>query len=104
LRAELGELEFKCDKYCAGFKYDEHRNHPKTCQSTIINCPNVDCDAKLSRRNLEHHLQHECEHVWMKCSRCGKADAWFYLKDHNCPEILREVAKYKAKDFEDFHA
>ncbi|MBZ3884526.1 TNF receptor-associated factor 4 [Sciurus carolinensis] len=46
------------------------QGHLNTCSFNVIPCPNR-CPAKLSRRDLPAHLQHDCPKRRLKCEFCG---------------------------------
>uniref|UniRef100_A0A8C9AMP4 TNF receptor associated factor 4 n=1 Tax=Prolemur simus TaxID=1328070 RepID=A0A8C9AMP4_PROSS len=47
-----------------------HQGHLNTCSFNVVPCPNR-CPAKLSRRDLPAHLQHDCPKRRLKCEFCG---------------------------------
>lgn len=46
------------------------QGHLNTCSFNVVPCPNR-CPAKLSRRDLPAHLQHDCPKRRLKCEFCG---------------------------------
>lgn len=46
------------------------QGHLSTCSFNVVPCPNR-CPAKLSRRDLPAHLQHDCPKRRLKCEFCG---------------------------------
>lgn len=46
------------------------QGHLNTCSFNVVACPNR-CPAKLSRRDLPAHLQHDCPKRRLKCEFCG---------------------------------
>lgn len=46
------------------------QSHFSTCAFNVVPCPNR-CAAKLTRRDLPDHLQHDCSKRKVKCEFCG---------------------------------
>ncbi|KPP57508.1 TNF receptor-associated factor 4-like [Scleropages formosus] len=63
------------------------QGHFSTCAYNVIPCPNR-CLAKLTRRDLPGHLQHDCSKRRMRCEHCAGDFTGQAYEDHQgtCPQ------------------
>ncbi|XP_052514210.1 TNF receptor-associated factor 4 [Budorcas taxicolor] len=63
------------------------QGHLNTCSFNVVPCPNR-CPAKLSRRDLPAHLQHDCPKRRLKCEFCGCDFSGEAFESHEgvCPQ------------------
>ncbi|KAL4608425.1 TNF receptor-associated factor 4-like [Arapaima gigas] len=63
------------------------QGHFSTCAFNVIPCPNR-CLAKLTRRDLPGHLQHDCSKRWVRCEHCAGDFSGEAYEDHRgtCPQ------------------
>jgi len=73
----LNTLTFNCENKESGcnkiINYYELKDHDLLCIFANVNCPNINCNKIIKRKNLEYHINHECHSSFFKCDIC-KAD------------------------------
>ncbi|XP_031566541.1 TNF receptor-associated factor 5-like [Actinia tenebrosa] len=77
--------ELKCDWTGELQSLAQHR---ETCPFQQVQCPNVNCNANIQRRELEDHDK-ICEYKVVECEKCTQALVRLEVRFHNkiyCPE------------------
>jgi DNA repair ATPase RecN len=69
----LSKIRFKCpNKGCTvSFDYSKIEKHNKECPFKQIQCPNENCHKILLRKDLDNHINNECEYLLIKCKYCN---------------------------------
>ena len=64
--------------------------HDKICEKKIVPCPNADCTETMPRKDIEKHLNTECEYTLMACK----------YENIGCCKILKrkEIAAHELDD------
>ena len=64
--------------------------HDKICEKKIVPCPNADCTETMPRKDIEKHLNTECEYAVIACK---------YVNIGCCKEFQRrEMAAHELDD------
>ncbi len=88
---EINELEMNCgNKECKIVTtYSELTKHLSECSYGIVDCSNI-CGEQFKRRDLEQHLEEECENRIIACDLCqteGKHHEIEGVHTKVCPDI-----------------
>ena len=70
-------------------------DHDDICEKKIVPCPNADCTETMPRKDIEKHLNTECEYAVVACK----------YENIGCCKILkrREMAAHELDDKIHFH-
>ena len=76
----LSQIRFKCpNKGCTvSFDYSKIEKHNNECQFKSVKCPNKDCNKIIIRKDLDNHINNECEYLLINCQYCNYE---FFKKD-----------------------
>ncbi|CAM2104210.1 unnamed protein product [Caretta caretta] len=91
LEAQVLGLTIRCIHSEEGCRWSGHIKHLQphlgTCGFNVIPCPNR-CSAKLSRRDLPGHLQHDCPKRRVECEFCSSDFTGEAYENHQgaCPQ------------------
>jgi hypothetical protein len=68
-------LKFNCKNQLNGcniiLNYDNYIEHAQVCEYNKIKCSNTDCKSSILAKDMESHLDNECEYQVHKCKICS---------------------------------
>ena len=84
----LSNIKFKClNPECKEtILYSDVKRHDNICEFQTIICPNIGCEKRLLKKDLENHVKNECEFALVKCKYCDYKFDKKKIKNHedNC--------------------
>jgi len=88
LKRMVEEMELKC-KYqdcCLYFKESQRKVHEKECSFRPTTCPKNDLCGIILSKDLEKHLESECQFRDYKCHHCDLILPYYYAEEEHLNE------------------
>ena len=93
---EVNELKICCTNHREGCGWvgelgglKSHLDSDKKCGYVEVTCTNKGCEERVSRKDLQTHLQETCSYRPVKCQHCGHKDTYKAITNQHyskCPQ------------------
>jgi hypothetical protein len=99
-------LKFKCKNEVNGcnflMNYENYIEHTQKCEFSLSKCPNSDCKIAVLSKDLNNHINFECEFQLHKCEVCAFESVGPKKIQHQCSKIAIKILNETRSEIDNF--